>query len=118
MRPSLNGVESSNQISEHVKEIDATNIDQKIIPLHSILFSSSFDTGLHNTSRSSRMLNTSRSSHEFGIIPRSRDIPQSSHNVGPSNAQQSLEVDIQLELYPQVHIKGIPCRHLNAAPCG
>ena len=82
-----------NQVTRYLsvtKKSMSQNIDQMVIPLHSILFSSSFDTGLHNTSRPSQMLNTSnRSSHEFGIIPRSRDTPQSSHNVGPSNVQQS-----------------------------
>ena len=87
---SIDGVESDKQTSEHLKEVDATNVDKMVIPLNNISCSLyPFGTGLHDASRSSQMLNASRSSHNLGIITRSRNTSCSSHNVEPSNVQQS-----------------------------
>ena len=87
---SIDGVESEKQTSEHLKEVDATNVDRMVIPLNNISCSLyPFGPGLHDASRSSQMLNASRSSHNLGIITRSRNTSCSSHNVRPSNVQQS-----------------------------
>ena len=87
---SSDGVESGNQTSEHIKEVDATNTDKMDIPIDNVSCSLyPFGTGLHDASRSSQMLNASRSSHNLGIVFRSRNTSWSSHNVESSNAQQS-----------------------------
>ena len=84
---SSGGVESGDQTSEPTKEADATKMD---IPLDNVSCSLyPFGTGLHDASRSSQMLNASRSSHNLGIISRSRNTSWSSHNVESINAQQS-----------------------------
>jgi len=88
---SSDGVDSGDQSSEHLKEADDTNVDQMVIPLDNISCSLyPYGTGLHDASRSSQMLNASRSSHNLGIIFRSRNTSGSSHNVGSNHAQSPL----------------------------
>ena len=88
---SSNGVEPDDRASEQLKEADATNIDL-VLPLDNVSYSLyPYHTGLHDASRSSpTLLNASRSSHNLGIISRSRNTSWSSHNTGLSNAQSPL----------------------------
>ena len=76
------GVESGDQEYEHLKEAD---VEQTVISLDNISCSLyPYATGLHDSSRSSRILNASRSSHNLGIVTRSQNASQSSHNAGSS----------------------------------
>ena len=71
------GVESGDQGYDHLKEAD---VDQMVIPLDNISCSLyPYNTGLHDSSRSSRILNASRSSHNLGIVSRSQNASRSSH---------------------------------------
>jgi hypothetical protein len=75
-------VESGDQEYEHLKEAD---VDQTVVPLDNISCSLyPYDTGLHDSSSSSRILNSSRSSHNLGIVSRSQNASRSSHNTGSS----------------------------------
>ena len=85
------GVKSGDPPSEHLEEVDATNIDQVVISLDNISCSLyPYDTGLHNSSRSLQILNASRSSHNLDIVSRSRNTSLSSPNVGSSHTQSPL----------------------------
>jgi hypothetical protein len=73
-------VELGDQEYELLKEAD---VDQTVVPLDNILCSLyPYGTGLHDSSRSSRILNASRSSHNLGIVSRSQNASWSSHNAG------------------------------------
>ena len=70
----------------HQASENTTNIDQVIVPLDNISCSMyPYGTGLHDSARSSRILNSSRSSHNLGIVSRSRNPSSSSHNTGSNN---------------------------------
>jgi hypothetical protein len=74
--------ESGDQEYEHLKEAD---VGQTIVPLDNISYSLyPYGTGLHDSSRSSRILNSSRSSHNLGIVSRSQNASRSSHNAESS----------------------------------
>ena len=76
------GVESGGQEYEHLKEAD---VEKTVISLDNISCSLyPYATGLHDSSRSSRILNASRSSHNLGIVTRSRNASRTSHNTGSS----------------------------------
>jgi len=78
------GVDSGDQVTE----ADDTNVDQMVIPLDNIACSMNpYGTGVHDASRSSQMLTASRSSHNLGIISRSRNTSFSSHNSASNYAQ-------------------------------
>lgn len=82
---SSNEVRSRDQESEHLKEVDQT-----VVPLQNISCSLyPYGTGLHNPSRSSQMINASRSSHNLAIS-QTRYVSRSSHNVGSSDAHSPL----------------------------
>ena len=77
---SRDGVKSGDHVSEHLIE-HTTNVDEVVIPLDNISCSMyPYDTGLHDSSRSLQILNASRSSHNLGIVSRSRNVSLSSHN--------------------------------------
>ncbi|KAF8814748.1 hypothetical protein BYT27DRAFT_7205702 [Phlegmacium glaucopus] len=85
------GADSGDQTSEHLKEADDTNVGQTVIPLDNISCSLyPYGTGLHDSSRSSQMLNASRSSHNLGIIARSRNTSRSSHSIRSSEVQSPI----------------------------
>ncbi|KAF8814751.1 hypothetical protein BYT27DRAFT_7334287 [Phlegmacium glaucopus] len=90
---SNNGVDSGDQASEHLKGSgDDTPIDQMVVPLDNISCSMDpYGTGVYDSSRSSQILNASRSSHNLGIISRSRTTSRSSHSVRSNDAQSPLE---------------------------
>lgn len=84
-------VELSDRVYERVKGADAINFDQMVIPLNNISCSLyPYGTGLHDSSRSSQVLNESRSSHNLGIISRSRNASWFSHHAGANNVQSPL----------------------------
>ncbi|KAF8814754.1 hypothetical protein BYT27DRAFT_7205709 [Phlegmacium glaucopus] len=88
---SKDGIDSGDQASEHLKEFDDTNVDQMVVPLDNISCSMNpYGTGVHDSARSSQMLNASRSSHNLGIISRSRTTSRSSHSVRSNDAQSPL----------------------------
>jgi hypothetical protein len=66
------------------------DVDQTIVPLDNISCSLyPYGTGAHDSARSLRILNASRSSHNLGIVSRSRNSSRSSQNI-ESNTRSPL----------------------------
>ena len=75
----IDKVESGDQ------EYEQADVDQTVVPLDDISCSLyPYGTGLQDSSRSSRILNASRSSHNLGIVSRSQNASWSSHNARSS----------------------------------
>jgi hypothetical protein len=67
---------------QHLKVAD---VDETVVPLDNISCSLyPYGTGLHDSARTSRILNASRSSHNLGIISRSQNASWSSRNAESS----------------------------------
>ena len=76
-------VESYDQ-EYHEEALKEADVDQTVVPLDNISCSLyPYGTGLHDSARSSRILNASRSSHNL-VVSRSQNASRSSQNAEPS----------------------------------
>ena len=117
---SSDGAKWGGQASRHLKEAYSTNVDQMVIPIDNISYSlhpyGTVGTRLHDSSRPLQMVNASRSSHNLGIVSRSRNHPGPRIILGRViriRPLEVLEVDICLQFNPQVHAGHTPCLHPN-----
>jgi hypothetical protein len=82
---------TSDRVESNDQDLKEADVDEKtVVPLDNISCSLyPYATGLHDSARSSRILNASRSSHNLGIISQSRNASRSSQNAGSSTRSRS-----------------------------
>ena len=85
-KPPFSNPGNRDRVESDDQDYEQVDVNQTVVPLDDISCSLyPYGTGLHDSSHSSRVLNASRSSHNFGIVSRSHNTSSSSENAGSSS---------------------------------
>ena len=90
-KPPSSNTGPSDRVKSGDQDSNETHVDETVVPLDNISCSLyPYGTGLHDSARSSRILNASRSSHNLGIISRSQNPSWASSQNAESTTRSPL----------------------------
>ena len=91
LKPPSSNPGTSDRVELNNQDLKEADADEKtVVPLDNISCSLyPYATGLHDSARSSRILNASRSSHNLGVISQSQNASLSPYNAGSSSRLRS-----------------------------